>query len=112
MLKVYEEPLEEAFIAFLLSGNDVGLELFEFKTPKSRPALRFGPELYTQTGCYHIAFTNPDPQALCKKLETVGARKLAGPVSYGTTTILYLEDPWGVVLEICNKRFQNVVNDA
>lgn len=113
MVKVYAEPFEEAYVAYLVSGNGVGLELFEFKRPKQRPALRFGPDLYTQTGCYHIALTNPDPQALCERLETAGGRKLGGPVSFGSgSTILYLEDPWGVVLEICNKTFQEMVLDA
>ena len=110
---VYNEPFEEAYVAYLVADNSVGLELFQFKKPEQRPALVFGPALYTQTGCFHIAFTHPDPEALSKSLEMAGARQVAGPMLFGkAATILYLHDPWGVILEICKQTFEQMVVDA
>ncbi|KAF2165396.1 hypothetical protein M409DRAFT_24246 [Zasmidium cellare ATCC 36951] len=107
LFQVYPEPLNEAYVSFLVSGNGIGIELFEFVDPKHDTTLPFGPQLWTQTGCFHFALTDADPIGLSKRLVQAGAKALADPVVYGTKSlcIAYLQDPCGLILEICSQGF-------
>ena len=90
-------------IAYLAAGN-VGIELFEFVDPKyegpGRPT-RFGKDHWVRGGCFHIALTHPDPEALCAQLVAAGGEQIGVPakLSRGIMAV-YVQDPWGTVLEV------------
>lgn len=107
---VYGEPFREAKVAYLISGNGVGIELFQFIDPEYTTTEAFGPNLYTRAGCYHIALTDPDPVTLFEKLETAGAVKIGETAHLAQGQIvLYLQDPFGVVLELCSETWEKLV---
>ena len=88
----------------------MGFELFQFIDPKYEGSWNFGPQLYTRTACYHIAITAPDPTALFQKLEKAGATKIGETVTLAQgQTILYLHDPFGLVIELCSAPFETFV---
>ncbi|KAK4503185.1 hypothetical protein PRZ48_006613 [Zasmidium cellare] len=114
LFQVYPEPMNEAYVAYLVSGNGVGIELFEFVDPKHSTTLPFGPQLWTQTGCFHLALTDADPVGLGERLVKAGAKALAKPVVYGAKSlcIAYLRDPCGLILEICSQGFEQGVMES
>ncbi|KAI1609049.1 Glyoxalase/Bleomycin resistance protein/Dihydroxybiphenyl dioxygenase [Exophiala viscosa] len=101
--RIHPEPVREVKVAYLAAGNGIGFELFEFLDPKHQVSPGFGPDMFTRTGCYHIAVTTEDPVALCEKLVGVGATQIGDPARLANgDVVLYLRDPCGVILELCS----------
>ena len=106
---VYDEPFQEAKVAYLLAGNGVGFELFQFIDPKHRHSPEFGPEMFIRTGCFHIALTAADNLALADRLVRAGATKIGPVVQLAQgKTIQYVRDPNGLVLELCSVEFETL----
>lgn len=88
----------------------MGFELFQFLDPKHQISPEFGPDMFVRTGCYHIAVTADDPEALSEKLVRVGATKIGETARLANGDVcLYLRDPSGVILELCSSPFETFV---
>ncbi|KIW02248.1 uncharacterized protein PV09_06400 [Verruconis gallopava] len=108
-LAIYGPELNEMRIAYLASGN-IGIELFQFISPaysgpgKPNP---FGTQHWVRGGCFHIALTHPDPEALFAKLVEAGGEKIRETARLGRGIVaLYIQDPWGIIWEICSRSFE------
>lgn len=105
-------------MAYLLNGEGVGLELFEFidppyEGPRSASEEEGHPTFtsrnYVNGGFFHIAFTAHDIDALCEIAIGAGGRKIGETVELGNDRALYLMDPWGNVIEILTSSFREIV---
>jgi hypothetical protein len=96
-------------IAFLAAGN-IGIEIFQFVDPPyTGPGAptRFGRQHWEKGGCFHIAFTHPNPEELCAQLVKAGGQQIGETVYTAKgLTALYVQDPWGTVLEFCSRNFE------
>jgi catechol 2,3-dioxygenase-like lactoylglutathione lyase family enzyme len=87
-------------MAHMISGNGVGLQLFEYVEPASRP--RADREAFWEHGFFHICVTDADPEALAARIAETGGtaggvwRQIPG-APYAAS---YCTDPWGNVIEI------------
>lgn len=111
LFRIYPEELQSVKIAFLVSGNGVGIELFEFIEPKMEEPAAFN---LTKGGVFHICLTTPDPDALCEKAVAAGARKLGSTITPWKhldedDCALYFQDPWGMVIELLSCSFEQLM---
>jgi hypothetical protein len=109
IFKIYDNALHEVKVAWLGTGNSVGFEIFEFINPPYK-----GPEGkafdYTRGGFYHIGITAPEPDVLCEKVVKAGGKKIGETVElYDGDTALYLQDPWGNVIEVLSCSFEQLM---
>jgi hypothetical protein len=92
-------------------GNGIGIEFFEFIDPPMSQPATFD---YTRGGVFHIAITDPDPDALCKKVLAAGGKQI-GPVVEPfsalneTDRAVYLVDPWGNTVEVVSCSFEQLL---
>jgi catechol 2,3-dioxygenase-like lactoylglutathione lyase family enzyme len=110
---IYPESLKEVKVAFLVTGNGVGYEVFEFIQPKGLPQTQeesFS-QGYHRSGFFHICVTDPDPEKLADEVEKNGGRRIGpttDPIRAGMKC-LYTADPWGNVVEILSVSFEHLV---
>ncbi|MEM8809679.1 MAG: VOC family protein [Cyanobacteria bacterium P01_G01_bin.38] len=93
--------------AHLATGNQVGLELFEFGDPEAGP--RSGEMEYWKNGYFHICITDPDIEGLAKRIVASGGkqRSQVWEIFPGSERYLvYTEDPWGNVIEIYSHSYE------
>lgn len=65
---------------------------------------------YTRGGVFHICVTDPDPDALCKKVVEAGGRQIGEVVKpLGEERALYLGDPWGNTVEVLSCSFEQLM---
>ncbi|KAK4945649.1 hypothetical protein LTR10_015268 [Elasticomyces elasticus] len=105
---IYGDELQTLKIAFLVTGNGVGIELFEFIKPSMTKPASFE---YTRGGVFHICLTVSDPDALCAKAVAAGAKKIGKTVCPWRhldedDVALYIQDPWGTVIEFLSCSFE------
>lgn len=91
IFKIYDNKLQKVKIAWLASGNGVGLEIFEFIDPPFKKPDHFD---YTRGGFFHIAVTAANPGDTAKKAIALGGKQQGETVSMYGEKALYLEDPW------------------
>jgi catechol 2,3-dioxygenase-like lactoylglutathione lyase family enzyme len=108
IFKIYGEKLQKLKIAFLTSGNGVGIELFEFVDPPMEHPATFD---YTRGGVFHICLTVADPEALCAKAIAAGGKKIGETVMPWAfldedDIAMYIQDPWGTVIEFLSCSFE------
>lgn len=110
---VYAKELNSVKLAIMTTGNSVGFEIFEFVDPpydgKTGPTT-WGPANYARGGFFHVAFTTPDPVATLREAEKMGA-KLVGEITSPAPgeTVLYMQDPWGNVVELVSCSFEHLI---
>lgn len=111
LFRIYGESLRRVKIAFLVSGNGVGIEFFEFIDPVMSQKATFD---YTRGGVFHIALTDPDPDALAAKVLAAGGKQIGPFVEpFGsldeTDRAVYLMDPWGNTIELLSCSFEQLL---
>lgn len=111
IFNIYGEQLQAVKIAFLASANGVGIELFEFVDPPFTKPADFD---YTRGGVFHICLTVSDPESLCAKAVAAGARQLGQTVTPWKhldedDIALYIQDPWGTVIEFLSCSFEHLM---
>jgi catechol 2,3-dioxygenase-like lactoylglutathione lyase family enzyme len=111
IFKIYGEQLQIMKIAFLTSANGVGIELFEFVDPLMKHPATFD---YTRGGVFHICLTVSDPEGLCAKAEAAGAKRIGQTVMPWKhldedDIALYIQDPWGTVIELLSCSFEQLM---
>jgi len=113
IFKIYGEQLQALKIAFLTSGNGVGVELFEFVDPPMKHPASFD---FTRGGVFHICVTTSDPEGLCAKAVAAGAKKIRQTVMPykhldEDDIALYIQDPWGTVIEFLSCSFEQLLSN-
>jgi catechol 2,3-dioxygenase-like lactoylglutathione lyase family enzyme len=112
IFKIYDGALQEVKIAWLGTGNSIGFEIFEFKDPKYKEMGKagFGEEKYARGGFFHIGVTAPEPDAVCEKVVKAGGKKIGETVElFDGDTALYMQDPWGNVIEVLSCSFEQLM---
>ena len=105
--EVFGEAFKGVRQAHMTTANGVGIELFEFTSPKSQQ--RTGSENfeYWKTGYFHISVTVRDVTELLKRIEDSGGRVRTKVWEFLPGTLLaYCEDPFGNILELCNQSYE------
>jgi catechol 2,3-dioxygenase-like lactoylglutathione lyase family enzyme len=96
-----------ALQAHLVTGNGIGLELFQFLEPETET-----PDdnlEYWKTGFWHLCFTDPDIEGLTERIVAEGGKKRTDVWEFipGTDRKLcYCEDPFGNVIEIFSHSYE------
>jgi hypothetical protein len=109
IFKIYGDSLKQVKVAWLSAGNGVGFEVFEFVEPKTViPKEDFE---YTRAGFFHIAVTTPDPDATAKQVVENGGKQIGETVSMYGETALYVQDPWGNVIECLSCSFEMLMGN-
>jgi catechol 2,3-dioxygenase-like lactoylglutathione lyase family enzyme len=108
IFKIYPSSLQKVKCAWLSAGNGVGFEVFEFIEPKTVAPKSFE---FTRGGFFHIAITVPDPDATAKRVTEAGGKQIGETVSMYGETALYVEDPWGNVIECLSCSFEQLMGN-
>lgn len=92
------------------AGNGIGIELFEFIEPRitSETEADFARD-YKRGGLFHFGITVPDPDALCEKAVKAGGKKIGDTVPVYEYEALYVQDPWGTVIELISASFERLM---
>ena len=115
MFRLYGNELKKVKIAWLVSGNNVGFEIFQFIDPPTKSAEELRDEFklsnqYQRGGLFHIGVTIPDPDALAKVLCEDGAVQVGETLQmWDGETALYLRDPWGMIVELMSGGYEQVM---
>ncbi|OAL31696.1 hypothetical protein AYO20_08089 [Fonsecaea nubica] len=111
--QMYGPEIKKFKIAFLVTGNSVGFEMFQFVDPPYQGPTevppRFGPQEYTRGGFFHVGFPVEDPEAILAKAVKLGARQI-GQMTRPTPNLsgTYMYNPWGNVVELISADFQQL----
>ncbi|KAF7562351.1 hypothetical protein G7046_g1796 [Stylonectria norvegica] len=104
IFQVYGASLHEVRVAFLSTGNGIGLEIFEFIEPRAEATDSFA---YHKGGFFHICVTDPDPDAMSARVVKAGGKQIGTTVDANGKGVMcvYVSDPWGNVVEILSVSF-------
>ncbi|KAJ3529025.1 hypothetical protein NM208_g9942 [Fusarium decemcellulare] len=107
IFRIYPESLQEVKLAFMITGNGVGFEVFEFLDPIHQKVSSFE---YNRGGFFHLCVTDPDPEGLLSKVLSMGGSKIGEPVvnSPSGSKCLYFKDPWGNAIEVLDTSFDRM----
>lgn len=100
---IYGAGFSKFWFAHLAFPDGVGLELFYFENPEVRP--RDNNFEFWMTGINHFSITARDAHGLATRIAEHGGRMRAEPIVINEEKgykIVYCEDPWGTVIEICS----------
>lgn len=100
---IYGEGFTRFQFAHLASSDGAGLEIFEFDAP--RYERREDSFEFWRSGINHFAVTSPDVLGLAASVVAAGGRQRSEIVAIDEARgfqIVYCEDPWGNVFEICS----------
>lgn len=101
--RIYGAGFRRFRFAHLAGPDGSGLELFTFDSPPTvAPEDNFE---FWKTGIYHFSLTCAEPVGLASLIAASGGRQRSEAVVLDATrgfSILYAEDPWGTVIEICS----------
>ncbi|MEZ0382749.1 MULTISPECIES: VOC family protein [Mycobacteriaceae] len=106
---VFGAHFRRAWQAHLLTGNSVGIELFQFIDP---PAGELPPQRETlpwaAAGLWQLCITHPDVPAMIDRIVEYGGTLVASPYQFvpgRPWTLAYSMDPWGTVLELMSHSY-------
>jgi catechol 2,3-dioxygenase-like lactoylglutathione lyase family enzyme len=98
--EIFGPRFGRAHQAYMLSGNGVGLELFQFlEPPVVDPPDNFR---YHETGIFHLCVTDPDLEGLVARTVKHGGRQRTGIWRFlegRPYQLVYCEDPFGNIVE-------------
>lgn len=98
---IFGPRFRKAYQAHMLSGNGVGLELFEFVEP--RVERREDNFEYWKVGVFHLCVTDPNVAAMAARIVADGGRQRIPVFEFipgRPYQLVYCEDPWGNVIEV------------
>lgn len=91
-------------VAYLTSGNGVGIEMFEFVEPRT-PAFIDDWEFW-RPGIWHICVTTPDVAAMAARVAASGGKHrgavIEAPPGFRLT---FCADPWGNPIELADASY-------
>jgi predicted enzyme related to lactoylglutathione lyase len=98
--------------AHLLTGNGVGIELFEPLDPKPLPpaeALE-----YRRCGPWHFALTHPDVDAILERIVANGGHQHSAAHNFAPGRpwrLAYARDPWWTTIEIVSHTYAEMFSN-
>jgi catechol 2,3-dioxygenase-like lactoylglutathione lyase family enzyme len=102
------------WMAHMATADGIGIELFQLIDPpheRREPALE-----YWRSGVFHIAFTTDDVAALANRVVDHGGRQRSAvwhnQLPHPTKKMVYLEDPWGTIIELYSHRYEIMYDGA
>jgi len=110
IFKIYPKLLKKVKIAWLSCGNGVGFEIFEFQDPEYKKARDFDTEFH-HGGFFHIAITVPDPDETAQKVTELGGKRVGETTGMYGEKALYVQDPWGNIIECMSCSFEQFMGD-
>jgi catechol 2,3-dioxygenase-like lactoylglutathione lyase family enzyme len=108
---IHGPRLKRLRAAWLISGNQVGIEIFEYLEPMAESRTGDSYE-YWKPGYLHTCITDPNIEELCKKICQSGGRQrseiweLIPSQGY---KIAFCEDPFGNIIEICTNSYEKLI---
>ena len=99
--EVYDAACEEFRVAFLVDGDSVAVELFEFDGGKGWKLP--GSWQYARAGLSHLGFLVVDVDAAAGRIVAAGGRRRTRSMSAGGDgewRFCFCEDPYGTVIEL------------
>ena len=74
---IYGDKLNKGRFTWLVTGNGVGLELFQFDDPQQEAVKE--PFQFHKSGWFHLCISDHDPRGTKARLEKVGAKLVGKP---------------------------------
>lgn len=105
---LFGERFEKVRMAHLTTADGAGVELFEFIEPQTEVGDSFQ---YWKSGIFHFCLTVDDVAATAAAIEAAGGTKLSQAWSLFSNKdyqVAYTQDPWGTVIELCNRAYSTV----
>lgn len=106
---VFGGRFRRAWQAHLLTGNSVGIELFQFVDPPTQdPGWAQERRPWFDRGWWHLCITHPDVAATVGRVVEHGGTLLAAPYEFvpgRPWTLAYATDPWGTMLEVMSHSY-------
>ncbi|CAM3251959.1 VOC family protein [Mycobacterium colombiense] len=104
---VFGNTFRRAWQAHLITGNYVGIELFQFLDPPTR-GRSDEPVPWLDRGLWHLCITHPDVEGMVRRVTDHGGTVLAEPYEFvpgRPWRLAYVADPWGTVLELMSHSY-------
>lgn len=103
---VFGENHGDFKIAHFVTGNGIGIEIFEFeKSAKEKHNFD-----YLKTGLFHFCVQDPDIEGLIEKIVAYGGKQRMPIREYYPNEkpykMCYVEDPFGIVFEIYTHSYE------
>ena len=101
-------------VVWLSSGNQVGIEIFEYLDPKAERRINDNYE-YWKSGFFHICVTDPNIEELCTKISETGGKqrsKIWDIAPNKGHKIAFCEDPFGNVIEIYTHGYEQTITSV
>ena len=101
-------------VVWLSSGNQVGIEIFEYLDPKAERRINDNYE-YWKSGFFHICVTDPNIEELCKKISESGGKQRSKIWDIAPSRgykIAFCEDPFGNVIEIYTHGYEQTITSV
>ena len=112
IFKIYPESLQKVRMAYLSAGNGVGIELFQFMEPSTKPGEEANFEKnYARGGYFHMAITVPDCDSAIEKIVANGGKLIGKSVTVFDHYAAYVSDPWGNVIEVITGSFERIMSN-
>lgn len=104
---VFGNTFGRAWQAHLITGNCVGIELFQFVDPPTRDRSD-EPVPWLDRGFWHLCITHPDVGGMVRRVTDHGGTVLAEPYEFvpgRPWRLAYVADPWGTVIELTSHSY-------
>ena len=101
-------------VVWLSSGNQVGIEIFEYLDPKAERRINDNYE-YWKSGFFHICVTDPNIEELCRKISETGGKQRSKIWDIAPSKghkIAFCEDPFGNVIEIYTHGYEQTITSV
>jgi catechol 2,3-dioxygenase-like lactoylglutathione lyase family enzyme len=108
---IHGSRIEKMRMAWLSTANQVGFEIIEYVKPKAeRRSDNFE---YWKSGITHVCITDPNIEDLCKRIVEAGGKQrteIWEIVPEKGYKIVFCEDPFGNIIEIFNRSYEQIIS--
>jgi catechol 2,3-dioxygenase-like lactoylglutathione lyase family enzyme len=108
---IHGPNLKKMRMAWLISGNQAGIEIFEYLDPKAERRTNDNFE-YWKSGFFHICVTDPNIEEICKKISESGGKQRSKIWDISPDKgykIAFCEDPFGNIIEIYTHSYEQTI---
>ena len=107
---IHGPRIEKMRMAWLSTANQVGFEIIEYVKPKAER--RIDNFEYWKSGVTHICITDPNIEDLCNRISEAGGKlrtEIWVIVPEKGYKIAFCEDPFGNIIEIFNRSYEQII---